>query len=120
MVAAATELVTGLAVLAAPSLVTQLLFGGELSRIGLAMAPVAGFALIALALACWPSRIEAWSPTTALRSLLLYNVMTAGYLGYLGVGGADRGVLLWPAVALHALLALLLGWALLSAQRSGS
>ena len=42
--------------------------------------------------------------------MLVYNVLIAVYLGYLGTAGHLKGVLLWPGVALHALVALLLIW----------
>jgi hypothetical protein len=39
--------------------------------------------------------------------MLTYNALTAGYLGYLQLGGESVGRLLLPAVVLHALFALL-------------
>jgi hypothetical protein len=36
--------------------------------------------------------------------MLIYNVLIALYLAYLGVGGQWGGSLLWPAVAIHAVL----------------
>jgi hypothetical protein len=42
--------------------------------------------------------------------MLVYNVLIAAYLGYLGTAGHLKGVLLWPGFALHALVALLLIW----------
>jgi hypothetical protein len=40
--------------------------------------------------------------------LLIYNLLVTLYLLYLGIGGKLVGVLLWPAVALHAMLAILI------------
>ena len=54
VLAAVGEAVTGLALLIVPSLVGQLLFGAELNGVALAVARVAGIALIALGIACWP------------------------------------------------------------------
>ena len=60
--------------------------------------------LMALGLACWPSR----DLTAPLRGLLAYNLPVAVYLGYLGLSGVGNGFLLWPAFVAHATLALLL------------
>jgi hypothetical protein len=54
--AAALEIPTGAVLIFAPSDFTQLLFGAEMSGPGQALAPLAGFALLALAIACWPLR----------------------------------------------------------------
>jgi hypothetical protein len=43
--------------------------------------------------------------------ILLYNAVVALYLAYLGAIAHIGGPLLWPAVALHAVVALLLIWA---------
>jgi len=37
--------------------------------------------------------------------MLAYNALVALYLGYLGIVGHAWGALLWPAVALHAVVA---------------
>jgi hypothetical protein len=42
--------------------------------------------------------------------MLTYNALIALYLAYLGTLGHLRGFLLWPAVALHAVVAALLVW----------
>jgi hypothetical protein len=52
--AAVSEAATGLALVLAPSLVGQLLFGTELTGIAVTVARVTGIALIALGVACWP------------------------------------------------------------------
>ena len=52
--AAIGEAATGLALLIAPSLVGQLLLGEQLSGVAMPVARVAGIALIALGIACWP------------------------------------------------------------------
>jgi hypothetical protein len=40
--------------------------------------------------------------------MLTYNVLAAIYLAYLAINGELVGLLLWPAVALHAALGLFL------------
>jgi len=110
--AAAIEAVTGLALMIDPSLVTRLLLGNGLSEAGVAVGRVAGIALIALGLACWPSSNVASGVAAACRAMFTYNLLVSAYLGLLGTGGQSVGVLLWPAVAIHGLLTFLLarGW----------
>ena len=66
------------------------------------------YALLALGLACWPSGQRTGSGSPAFRAMLIYNVLIALYLGYLGTAGHLAGMLLWPGVALHIVVALLL------------
>ena len=69
-----------------------------------------GISLLALSVACWPSSRRAQSDSTAFRAMLAYNVLIARYLAYLGTAGHRGGVLLWPGVGLHAVVALGLVW----------
>ena len=119
VVAAAGEAATGLALLIVPSLVGLLLLGEELTGVAIPVARVAGTALIALGLACWPGSDADRSPSRALRAMLCYSVFTTLYLAYLGIGGERVGHLLWPAVAIHAILTTLLVRASLKAHRAG-
>ena len=64
------------------------------------MARVTGIALIALGVACWPG--------TPLVGMLTYSAAVTLYLAYVGFAGGSTGILLWPAVALHAILTALL------------
>jgi len=100
------EAATGLTLIADPGLFVRLLLGADLSGSGIAVGRLAGMALVALALACWPSEDDATAQATS--ALLTYNFMAAVYIGYLGTGGGFVSYLLWPACALHTLLALLL------------
>ena len=104
--AAIAEAVTGLALLIVPSLVGQLLLGEKLTGIAIPVGRVAGMALIALGIACWPG-----PPPVGM---LTYGTLVAVYLAYLGFAGGLAGVLLWPAVALHFILTTLLGRAWLA------
>jgi len=101
--AAVSEAATGLALLIVPSLVGQLLLGTELTGIAIPVARVAGIALIALGIACWPGMPGV--------GMLIYSGVVAAYLAYLGFAGMN-GVLLWPAVVLHGVLTVLLARAL--------
>jgi hypothetical protein len=91
---------TGLALLIVPSLVGRLLLGEELTGIAIPVARVAGIALIALGVACWPG--------TPLVGMLTYSVAVTLYLAYVGFTGVFTGKLLWPAVVLHVILTALL------------
>jgi hypothetical protein len=60
-----------------------------------------GNVLVALGLTCWPRPQRAEGGSAAFRAMLTYNSLLALYLAYLGTLGHLRGLLLWPAVALH-------------------
>jgi hypothetical protein len=94
------EAATGLALLVVPALVGQVLLGAELTGVSIPVARVAGIALIALGIACFPG--------LAFLGMLTYSVLVMAYLAYVGISGEWAGPLLWPAVVLHAVLALLL------------
>ena len=98
--AAISEALTGLALLTAPSLVSQLLLGEQLAGVAIPVARVSGIALIALGIACWPG--------PPLFGMLTYSALVTLYLAYLGFAGGLSGLLLWPAVVLHAILTALL------------
>ena len=69
---------------------------------------VAGIALLSLGVGCWFGRQEA-TGGWALPAMLLYNVLVTPYLAFVGLGTEFVGVLLWPAVVVHAVLTVLLG-----------
>lgn len=105
--AAALEALTGLVLVFSPSFVAWLLFGVSLSTTGEAIGRVAGFALVSLGVASWPANAAA--PVTAsARGLLLYNALVGIFFLYLGLNHMLVGMLLWPAIAVHAALSILL------------
>jgi hypothetical protein len=112
LASAIAEAATGLALLVVPSPVGRLLLGAELSGVSIPVARVTGIALIALAIACWPG-------LTALCGMLTYSVLATAFLGYLGIRGNWVGPLLWPAVVLHAVIAILLGRAWRKSPKKG-
>jgi hypothetical protein len=91
---------TGLALLIAPSLVGQLLLGEQLAGVAIPVARVSGIALISLGIACWPG--------PPLLGMWTYSVLVTLYLAYFGLAVGSPGILLWPAVILHAILTALL------------
>jgi hypothetical protein len=100
IVAAAAEAVTGVALVVTPSLISQLLLGEPIAGTALQLARVTGIALIGLAIAC--SRL---SPSVGM---FVYSAGVGLYLAYLGLFEHAAGLLLWPAVAAHLLLAVFL------------
>ena len=100
VLAAIGEAATGVALLIVPSLVGRLVLGEELTGIAIPVARVAGIALIALAVACWPGPPRV--------GMLTYSAAVTLYLTYIGLAGGLTGILLWPAVILHVSLTALL------------
>ena len=111
MFAAIAEIGTGIALLVEPRIVIRLLVAGNEPLQAMPLGRVAGIAILALGVACWPTRQRADTGSPAFRSMLIYNVLIALYLAYLSTIEHLGGVLLWPAVALHSVVALLLVWA---------
>jgi len=96
---------TGLALMATPSLVINLLLGSPLSDpISIIISRVAGVALVSLALACWFSR-KSESQNGLGIALLYYNLTSVALLGYAGLHENLLGMALWPAVAFHIIMA---------------
>lgn len=112
-IAAIAEAATGLALLVVPSPVGRLLLGAELSGVAIPVARVLGIALIALAIACWPG----WTP---LCGMLTYSVLVTAFLASAGIRGTWVGPLLWPAVAGHGIMTILLARAWYKAHKEGS
>ena len=106
VLAAVSEAATGAALLVVPSLVGRLLLGEELIGVAIPVARVLGIALIALGIACWPGPPR--------MGMLTYSAAVTLYLAYVGLVGGFAGILLWPAVVLHAVLTALLIRALTS------
>jgi hypothetical protein len=102
VVSAVAEICTGLALVIVPSLVGSLLLGDALTGLAIPVARVAGIALIGLGVACWPG--------PPLVGMLIYSALVTLYLAYLGVADGSPGVLLWPAIVLHAVLTALLAF----------
>jgi hypothetical protein len=112
--AAVEAAATGLILLLSPALFGWLILGGDLSDRGQALGRLAGIALLGFALTSWPDP----SARSVARAMLTYNLLATVYLFYLGIMGNSAGVLLWPAVALHLLLAVLLAAERVAARRA--
>jgi hypothetical protein len=105
MLAALVEGGTGVILLASPTIVVQLLFAAAVSLSGVVISRFAGIALIGLGTACWPDA-DTRRPFYGMET---YNMLAMLYLAYIGVLGESVGLLLWPAVVVHAVLTVLLG-----------
>jgi hypothetical protein len=104
------EATTGLALIIVPSLVGRLLFGAEFTGVANPAARVTGIALLALGVACWPG-------STAFCGMLTYSALATLYLLYLAIRGEWIGPLLWPVVAVHGILTVLLAWTWFKSQK---
>ena len=120
--AAALEGATGLVLMIYPALVAYVLFGEGVSGAGKALSRVAGIALLALGVACWPGREAGSGGAPAFRAMLTYSMLVTIYLAYLGGAAHLAGMLLWPAVAAHVVFMLLLvaAWRHDRQHRAGS
>jgi hypothetical protein len=103
---AVVEGATGIAFMVAPAIVVRLLVGLDVSTDGDLLGRCFGVALLALSLACWPAA----NAPSLVRAMTTYNGLIALYLAYVGAVLKLQGLLLWPAVAVHVLVALLLVW----------
>jgi hypothetical protein len=114
--AAVVEVATGLALIVAPAIVVALLLGANEAGQGITLARFLGIALLALGLACRPSGQRAASGLQTFQAMVTYNLLVALFLAYVGTAEHLGGPLLWPAVVLHAAVALLLVWTWCTAQ----
>jgi hypothetical protein len=111
LITGVAEAATGVALLVAPALVGRLLLGTELAGVAVVVARVAGIALLALGVGCWPG--------PAALGMLTYNALGTLYFVYLALGGEWVGPLLWPAAGLHAGLTILLARAWFMKAKTG-
>ena len=109
VVTAAIEAAIGVALALSPSVPVSLLLGASLdSPGGLVIGRVAGATLLSLGLGCWLARNDEQSRAARglIETTLLYNAAAVSVLVYAGTGLGLSGIGLWPAVILHAALAI--------------
>src|SRR6266516_3335330 len=114
------EAATGLGLMAVPSVVVRLLLGSPLDTSAAVMlARVAGAALLALGVACWLARGDTQSRAARglVVAMLIYNIAATALLAFAGIGLGLHGIALWPAVVLHAAMAI---WCIVCLRRSPS
>ena len=117
-ISAIIEVPTGLGLMAVPAVVVRLLLGSPLDTSAAAMlGRVAGVALIALGVASWLARGDTQSRAARglIAAMLLYNVAVAALLVFAATGLGLCGIAVWPAVGLHAVMAV---WCVASLLRS--
>jgi hypothetical protein len=99
---------TGLGLLAAPSVLAQLLLGAPLDApAALTVARVAGAGLLALGIACWLAAHDTFSCAArgVVSAMAVYNLGAVLILGAAGIQGQPVGIALWLVVGLHAAMA---------------
>jgi heme A synthase len=104
MTAAWLEMVVGATLLTAPDYPCQLLFAAKPEGVGTVLARVAGLGLFALGIACLPSKATG-SCRRAVFGLFVFNFGVALLLAWVGIATTFSGVLLWPTIVLHAVIA---------------
>lgn len=108
MVSAMAEAGAGIALLALPLVIVGLLIGSTLdSAAALAVARLAGAALVTLGLVCWFGSRDAGSRAAAgiVAAMLFYNISVIAILLYVRMGVDLGGPGTWPAIIAHAALA---------------
>jgi hypothetical protein len=98
---------TGLGILALPSAVASLMLGSPLDTpAAVAVARIAGVALLALGVACWLACQDGLSRSARglVGAMVLYNAGVIAVLVHEAVGVAKAGVALWPTVVAHAVM----------------
>jgi len=108
IVIAAVEAATGLGLLLLPSVPFALLLGLESATVeAIFVGRIAGVALLAIGVASWMARKDELNPSLSglLVGILIYNTAVTILLLYAGAVLKMTGVMLWPTVVFHALLA---------------
>ena len=111
------ELPTGLGLIAVPSVVAHLLLNSEISGAAIPLGRVAGVALLALGVVSWLASYDEQSCAARglVSAMLLYNIGAALILALAGIGSGFVGIVLWPAVILHTVMAV---WCVARLRRS--
>src|SRR6478735_9861052 len=105
-IACGLEATIGLGLLVAPSMVVRLILGSDLADTPIIISNIAGVALISLAIACWPRTGQ--TSRAPYAGMFFYTLLVALFLGEIAVDGITGGLLLWPVVATHLGLAVLI------------
>ena len=116
------EAATGLGLMAVPSVIDRLLLGSPLDTSAAVMlGRIAGAALLALGVACWLVRDDTQSRAARglVVAMLIYNIAATAVLAFAGIALGLHGVALWPAVVLHAAMAIWCIMTLLRTQAAG-
>jgi hypothetical protein len=115
---AVIEILTGAAFLGAPMFLLGLLLGDGAGPTGIAVARVTGIGLLSLGVASWEPSGLGVRLTTRI-GLCTYNIGVAVLLTMLGADGAMSGLILWPVMAMHAVIGAMMLWIILAAPNDG-
>ena len=105
--AACLEIVVGAIFIIAPNVPCALLFGANPDNMGTPLAHWVGVSLFALGIACLPSKAGESRRGAAL-GLFVFNAGVTILFAWVGAIATVHGFLLWPAVILHAVIAVAL------------
>lgn len=109
IVSGIVETAPGLGLLAVPSVCASLLLGTPLDGpVEFVLARLCGAALLSLGIACLLARDEAQAAafTALLVAMLVYNTAAVTLFIYCAWGPRLVGVFLWPAIVVHAAMAI--------------
>lgn len=107
VVTAFVETATGFGLLILPSVLFASLLGLEQATVdAIFVGRIAGAALLAIGVASWMARSDALTTAQCglLTGILIYNAAASVLFAFAGAVLKMSGVLLWPAVVLHAIL----------------
>lgn len=107
--AACLEIVVGFTLILVPGFACQLLFAAPLTGDGVPIARFAGIGLLSLGIAYWSTRTPS-DPRGSILGLLVFNLATAVLFAWFGLTTSFHGIMLWPAVVLHAVIGADLMW----------
>jgi hypothetical protein len=105
---AIVELGAGLGLIAVPAFVATLLLGVPLDgEVALIVAHLCGAGLLSLGIACFLASGDAGSRAAAglVVAMVFYNTIATGVLWHAAMGLKMAGMLIWPAIIVHGLLA---------------
>jgi hypothetical protein len=107
-ITALVEVSTGLGLIAVPTGVVRILLGAEIAGAAISLARLAGVALLALGVACWLASFDVQSRAArgVVTAMVIYNLGAVLVLGAAGLQSQPTGILLWPAVILHAAMSI--------------
>ena len=108
LITAFVEAATGLCLLFLPAVLFAILLGlKHITVETIFVGRIAGAALLAIGVASWMARADSLTPAQLglLTGILIYDAAASMLLAFAGAVLKMNGVLLWPAVGLHAVLA---------------
>jgi hypothetical protein len=111
------EAATGLGLIAVSAVIVRLLLGAEISGASIPLGRVTGVALLALGVACWFASYDVQNRGARglVSAMVLYNLGVVLILGTAGLQSPPAGIVLWPAVILHAVMGT---WCVASLRRN--